>query len=179
MPIVPKRIRTNPLYDEYMPTIMGTDNLAETNSMLPGKIFYKEGYENNPGTINHEKLHIGQQRVKNPTLESLVKEFYKVVPGLMESPRITEWIKNNWRKQADELPAYLFENDDPSALSKTFATYINQIYKLNPQSSYKLEALAPLNLMKDYITNHPRPMLPPQINMQPMSLLDVWKRRNQ
>ena len=175
------------MYAEY-----GLTGDTAARAMPSGVTYYRQS-QDVPDIRTHERIHIGQYQLqKQPTLLDVIqalkvftdanylsnqKNAESEIPAYEFSTPIDPQKKaaiypQSWtRERANAIQAYTAYAQKQQ---QAFNNYINLIYRLNPQSSFNVEAAMPDNLMTNYIRNVPRPVPPPPtVPMEPRGLLDA------
>lgn len=187
--VVSKEHANDPLYGIGKSIGVARRNHWETH--LPYAIYSEEGVAE-PGptadkNLTHERIHMGQMRLPNhPDIESVAMDILPPYYSSLESVRRSMAGYEDGRMHATEPPAYAFERRVPEYdygfdlyfdrqnQQEAFNRYIDAIHRLNPGQSYHVEAPMPDELIRNYVTSHPRPaVLKPQVEMQERSLADT------
>ena len=140
-----------------------------------------------PETVNHERLHVAQNQLKNqPSAEQVRAAMTPNMLGMVGD-------LGGGRFPEAEMPAYAFssvlpehikpskwyhgnEKDFQWGQQESFNNYINLMEKLNPGQSHHILAASPIELQRGYIgSGGPGAAPAPVVNMQPISISDALK----
>ena len=114
-------------------------------------IIYKQN-QDTPATRIHERIHAGQFLNPNqPSAAKMAEIFNKPIDQFQNGTGLFE------------EPAYRFEAFRPTSKYRledqdTANRYMDEIFRLNPETSTALEAAMPEELIRNYIRHHPRPV---------------------
>lgn len=142
-------------------------NLSRFSFPVVGTKYIQRSETERENTALHENVHIGQYKygVKNiPSLEETDKYVFKK-PGESQ-----QFLEENYGPIAFsalkplELGATLLARNpiyyrEPTA--EHIGNYLDLLYRRNPEKAAILEAYVPPYVMKQYIQDRPRPLLPP------------------